>query len=208
MALAELWERVRERVLSRVDRITHTSDRKAAKIRATRRTRPGRVVLVCYGNICRSPYAAAYLRRRLAEGGVEGVDVDSAGLIGPGRPANRQGAAIALERGLDLSGHRSRLFLASDSARADLVLVMTRRQREQLVNEFGVPVERIELLGDFDAEDPPFREIADPYGKSDEVFTRVFLQIERCVDGLCACWTEQAPKCVDERSVTLDDSTS
>lgn len=188
MALAEVWERVREKVLSRVDRVTHTSDRKAAKLRTTRRARPGRVVLVCYGNICRSPYAAAYLRRRLAEAGIKGVDVDSAGLIGPGRPANRQGAAIALERGLDLSGHQSRLFLASESGRADLVLVMTRRQREQLIEQFGVPVERIELLGDFDVEDPPFREIADPYGKSDDEFRRVFTQIERSLDGLRALW--------------------
>lgn len=188
MALAEVWERVREKVLSGVDRVTHTIDRKAAKLRTTRRDRPGRVVFVCYGNICRSPYAAAYLRRRLAEDGLAGVSVDSAGLIGPGRPANQQGTAIALERGLDLSDHRSRLFLASDTGRAELVLVMTRRQREQLIHQFGVRDERIELLGDFDAEDPPFREIADPYGKSDEEFRRVFTQIERSIDGLRALW--------------------
>lgn len=97
--------------------------------------------------------------------------------------------AVAVQRGHDLSGHRSRLFGAADSMRADFVLVMTHRQRAQLVSEFGVRPDRIELLGDFDQEDPPHREILDPYGKSDEVFEDVFSQIDRSVDGLLAAWS-------------------
>ncbi len=191
MALAEVWERVREKVLSRVDRVTHTSDRKAAKLRTTRRARPGRVVLVCYGNICRSPYAAAYLRRRLAEDGIKGVDVDSAGLIGPGRPANEQGAAIALSRGIDLSGHQSKLFHKPDFDQSTLILVMTHNQRATLVRQFGVGPEQIELFGDFDPTDPPHREIRDPYGEPDGVFLEVFAQIERSAEGLSSLMKNQ-----------------
>jgi protein-tyrosine-phosphatase len=74
---------------------------------------------------------------------------------------------------------------------ADLVLVMTHNQRVRLVTEFGVPKERIELLGDFDIEDPPYREILDPYGKSDAVFAEVFSQIDRSIGGLFAAWTPE-----------------
>lgn len=72
---------------------------------------------------------------------------------------------------------------------------MTRAQRQQLLVEFGIPEDRVELLGDFDMEDPPRREIPDPYGKPDEEFRNVFSQIERSVTGLCAIWLmREAPK--------------
>jgi protein-tyrosine phosphatase len=145
---------------------------------------------VCYGNICRSPYAAAYLRRALDAASSDAIAVDSAGLIGPGRPANEQAASIASERGLDLSGHRSRLLVRADAAAADLVLVMTRAQRDLLIRQFGVRADGVELLGDFDTEDPPSRDILDPYGKADEVFRTVFTQIERSIAGLEAVWAD------------------
>jgi len=72
------------------------------------------VVFICYGNICRSPYAAARLRHMLATSGVTGVEVDSAGFVAPGRPADRQAAAIARERGTELGAHWSRLVGEAD----------------------------------------------------------------------------------------------
>lgn len=148
--------------------------------------------MVCYGNICRSPFAAACLRRQLEASGSRLVQVDSAGFIGPGRPANQQGAGIALEFGLDLSNHRSRLIRDTDARHASLLLVMTKAQREQLVSEFGIARNSIELLGDFDTDDPPYREIPDPYGKPDSEFRRVFAQIQRSADGLCSIWAGTA----------------
>ena len=192
MALTDLWRKVVERILSRVDRITHTRDRTRARLRATRRGRPGRIMVTCYGNICRSPYAAACLRQSLDRAGLHDVVVESAGLYGPGRSANEQAAALARTRGIDLGAHQSRLFEESDAARADLVLVMTRRHRTEFMQRFGVPSDRIELLGDFDVDDPPYREIADPYGREPEEFVRVFDQIERAVDGLASGWTGPA----------------
>jgi protein-tyrosine phosphatase len=188
VTVAEGWQRVVEKLHSSIDRLTHTRDRRRAAVRVRRRGPPKRIVIVCYGNICRSPYAAAYLRRKLELIGVHGIEVESAGFIGPDRRANNQAASIALERGLDLSNHRSRLFQRTDAERADLVLAMTRTQRELLIQQFGVTRGQVELVGDFDVEDPPYREILDPYGRSDEEFRRVFLQIERSIEGVCASW--------------------
>ena len=189
MAISDLWRKVVERVLSRVDRVTHTRDRARARLRAARRGRPRRVVVTCYGNICRSPYAAAYLKHRLAQHGIDDVEVDSAGLYGPGRPAHEQAAAVARSRGVSLDDHRSRLFRQAEVAEAELVLVMTRHHRELFLRQFGVPAGRVELLGDFDVADPPYREITDPYGRPEAEFIRVFDQIERSIDGLSAAWT-------------------
>ena len=188
MRLTELWRKSVERILSRVDRLTHTRARARARRRSARRGQPRRIVVTCYGNICRSPYAAATLRRKLDQAGLHDVVVESAGLYGPDRPAHEQAAALARARGLDLGLHRSRLFDESDAADADLVLAMTRSHRGVFIRQFGVPAGRIELLGDFDVDDPPYREIADPYGRDVAEFERVFDQIERAVDGLASGW--------------------
>ncbi len=186
MTLDDAWQRVRDRLWSMADRLTHTRNRRRAVQRARRWARPERILVVCYGNICRSPYAAARLQLQFDQPGLMDIRVDSAGFIGPGRPANSQGAAIALTLGLDLGVHRSKLVNPADLARANLVLVMTRRQREQLLSQFGVEAQRVELLGDFDIEDPPLRDIDDPYGRSDAEFRRVFAQIDRSITGLSA----------------------
>lgn len=69
--------------------------------------------------------AEALLRRRLSAAGVEAT-VSSAGLYEGGRPATAHGVATMAERGLDISGHRSRQLAAELVARADLVIGMAR----------------------------------------------------------------------------------
>lgn len=83
------------------------------------------VLLLCTANQCRSPMAEALLRHRLAAVGVD-ADVSSAGLHPGGRPATPHGVATMADRGLDLSGHRSRQIDAPLLLAADLVIGMTR----------------------------------------------------------------------------------
>ena len=182
----ERWRNLVDRLKSVLDRFTHSRHRRRARARFNRNRRPERVLLVCSGNICRSPYARDYFRAALDRAGIPDVAVESAGFFGPGRPANERGAAIALKRGIDLGDHRSQL-IPSVSGQFDLFLVMTRRHRDDLIGQFSVSRERVALLGDFDLADPPNREIEDPYGRHDEVFEKVFAQIERSIDGLCQC---------------------
>ena len=186
VALGDRWRTIFDSLRSRLDRLTHSRARRRARMRLDRGRLPRRILIICDGNICRSPYAEAYLRRRLQEAGRQDVEVESAGFFGPDRPANQRGSAIAKLRGVDLDNHRSRLIQGVAAPLADLVLVMTRRQRENLIRRFGVSPERVELLGDFDPTDPPRREIPDPYSRSEEFFQEVFGQIERSIQGLCA----------------------
>jgi protein-tyrosine phosphatase len=87
-----------------------------------------KVLMVCLGNICRSPLAAGVLRKKLEDAGVEAV-VDSAGFepyhIGEG-PDERT-ASIASKYGIDLSGHVMRLFSREDFNNYDRIYVMDQR---------------------------------------------------------------------------------
>ena len=90
------------------------------------------ILAVCTGNICRSPMAAALLRERLGARDT-GYLVESAGLLEAGRPASDLAIAIMAERGLDLSGHRSRRLAVDDVQNADLVLGMAREHVREAV---------------------------------------------------------------------------
>ncbi len=85
------------------------------------------LLMVCLGNICRSPTAEAVLRQRLRAHGLhERVEVDSAGTgtWHSGEAADSRSQRHAWRRGYDLSGHRARRVVEADFHRFDLLLAM------------------------------------------------------------------------------------
>jgi protein-tyrosine phosphatase len=139
-----------------------------------------RVLLVCMGNICRSPTAEAVLRQRLAAAGLaEQVDVDSAGTGGwhAGEPPDARAQRHALQRGFDLSKLRARRVLEADFERFDLVLAMDQENLAEL--------ERIKPA-DGRAEVRLFAavEVPDPYHGSAQGFENVLDLIETASDAL------------------------
>lgn len=86
-----------------------------------------RVLMVCMGNICRSPTAEGVLRAKLALAGLAGeIEVDSAGTHAwhAGSPPDPRSIVHALRRGYDLSGQRSRPVAEADFEHFDLILAM------------------------------------------------------------------------------------
>jgi protein-tyrosine phosphatase len=96
------------------------------------------IVVLCTANVCRSPMAAALLARRLAVLGVT-VPVRSAGMIRCGDPPHPEVVSVMASYGIEISSHSSRVALATDLARASLVLAMARDHlRYAVITEPGV----------------------------------------------------------------------
>ena len=98
--------------------------------------------------------AEMLLRRSLVDRGVH-AEVSSAGLWAEiGLPASNGASAAAERLGLDLRAHRSAQLDPSDLARADLVLVMTASQRDELNRLEPGASSKVFVLGDKDIDDP------------------------------------------------------
>lgn len=193
-SIRSLPGRVARRVLTPVrraiDRALHPRRHRAAANAVRERAPIQDVVFVCFGNICRSPYAEVRLRAELEEaGGADGIRVRSIGFLPPGRPSPEVALDAARRRGLDLSEHRSRSISASELREADLVIVMTGKQRRELEWLHGRP-DALQL-GDLDPVPDVDRNIQDPYGKPPELFDEVFARIDRAVDALAGLLLER-----------------
>lgn len=84
---------------------------------------PSRVLIVCMGNICRSPTAEAILRSQLAKAGLQ-VEVDSAGTedYHVGAAPDSRSISHARRRGYELAGLRARQVNSGDFSTFDLIL--------------------------------------------------------------------------------------
>lgn len=169
-------------------RLRHLPDR---ALHARRRTRLGarladgervqRVVILCHGNICRSPFAEAVLR-----GTLDGrpIEVVSGGFLPAGRESPAAAVAAAARRGIALAAHRSRAVHTIPWRRGDLWVVMDPGQRRRAIFDFGVPAADVVLLGDFDPAPIETRAIPDPIERPDAVYDAAYARIERCVGAL------------------------
>ena len=137
-----------------------------------------RVLVLCHGNICRSPFA----ERLLAERG-RALQVTSAGLAAAdGDPADPTARRVAESFGISLEEHRSRRVTGDDLEAADLVLVMQGSQAQAVRALSRSARERTRLLGDFLAGRP--YGLSDPWGFGEDVFAESFGRISRAVERL------------------------
>jgi protein-tyrosine phosphatase len=137
-----------------------------------------RILIVCYGNICRSPFAEALLKRSLREARLERFIVRSAGVgAQPGTPAARGAVESAEQRGLDLTPHRARRLTAAMAREADILIAMD----EVVEEEIAI------LAGDLAVTLWP---VDDPYGGPRESYERaaeaIAVHVARFVDALRA----------------------
>lgn len=157
------------------DRLLHGVRHRAALRRLRRRERPRSILVVCQGNICRSPYLAAVLQRELRD-----VEVRSAGFIGPGRPVPTAALHAGAQRGQNLADFRSRLITSDEVRSADLVITMDAAQAARLRRDLLLAPDRLVVAGDLDRHPAPTRAIRDPWSQRPEVFDATFERLERC----------------------------
>jgi protein-tyrosine phosphatase len=90
------------------------------------------ILVLCTGNVCRSPMAELLLRDQLAQRGVD-ARVSSAGILPGGQPASEEVVELLDQRGIDATEHRSRQVTAEMVGDADLVLGMARMHVREAV---------------------------------------------------------------------------
>ncbi len=145
---------------------------------------PGRILVVCIGNVCRSPMAECVLRERLRG---RSVAVESAGLAAlVGQPIDPLAASVLAERGMSADSHVARQVDASMVRAADLVLVMEKKQvlaMHALTEEaFGKTFPLGKPVGALD--------IPDPFRRRRGEFEHVYRMIEVAVQGWCGVFSE------------------
>jgi protein-tyrosine phosphatase len=141
-----------------------------------------KILVVCMGNICRSPTGEAVLRAKAKEQGIN-IAIDSAGTIGyhQGNPPDPRSKLAGEKRGYSFKGIRSRKVVAHDFDEFDLILAADRANLADLV---AICPERHQhklqlFLADLDIES---KEIPDPYYGGDNGFELVLDLIEQACE--------------------------
>jgi len=142
---------------------SRTPGSRSEPLRVEERVAVQRILLVCRGNTCRSPMAAALLRQRAARhAALQHVTVDSAGLAAPtGEAASPDAVQVMGRRGIALGAHRARQVDAALVEHADLILTMTPEHVSRLCERFPNAAGKAVTLGDYAGKSEA---IPDPIG--------------------------------------------
>jgi len=145
------------------------------------------VLMVCTGNICRSPTAEVVLRQKVEQAGLgDRVHVASAGTSDyhVGSPADERSAHHARLRGYDLSGHRAQQVRPQHFTQYDLVLAMDHGHLGLLEGDCPAQHQgKLRRLMEF-APAGLADEVADPYYGGEQGFETVLDHIEAACDGV------------------------
>lgn len=138
-------------------------------------SRVERLVFVCMGNICRSPYAQVVA----VEGRVPAVSAGLRAQIGAG--ANADAIRNANLRGIDLTGHVARRIEELNISSTDLLIGMEPPQAQRLwrTKEVRESKAQVTLMGIWNKPQTPY--IADPFGCGDDYFQICYSRIDRGV---------------------------
>ena len=144
-----------------------------------------KILVVCLGNICRSPAAEAAIRREAAAAGIE-VEVDSAGTGSwhVGESPHPESVAAGARAGLEITG-RARKFNPVDFDRYDMILVMDKSNLNDLM-EMSPSKEaqaKIRLFRTFDPHTDQ-EEVPDPWGGPEEGYDETIRIVTAAARGL------------------------
>ena len=138
------------------------------------------ILIVCVGNICRSPIAECLLQQKIKKRGMD-TRVSSAGLgalVGQG--AEEYAIEVMQENYIDGTAHRARQLNNEMVKQNELILVMEHWQQKEIESLYPYARGRVHLLGKWGET-----EISDPYKKPKQAFIETFKKINQACDEWC-----------------------
>ncbi|MCC7453707.1 MAG: low molecular weight phosphotyrosine protein phosphatase [Crocinitomix sp.] len=143
-----------------------------------------KVLMVCLGNICRSPIAEGILRHKAAERGLA-IEVDSAGTSSfhAGNPPDLRMMITARKNGIDITDLRSRLFVKEDFQNFDLIFAMDQSNERNILSlaENDEDRQKVKLI--LNEIDPTSNsQVPDPYYGGDHGFQVVIDLLDKAID--------------------------
>ena len=148
--------------------------------------RPIGILMVCLGNICRSPMAEGVLRARLEEAGLGSrVRVDSAatGTSHVGHPPDERAIACAARNGVDISAQRARRLLAEDFDEFDVILCADRTiLHDARIRKPRTAHAQVELMLEWSGAGK--KDVPDPYYGSQRDFDQAWKLVEKVAAGV------------------------
>ncbi|MCC6282227.1 MAG: low molecular weight phosphotyrosine protein phosphatase [Saprospiraceae bacterium] len=134
-----------------------------------------KILMVCLGNICRSPLAEGIMKQKAVENGLEwAVDSAGTGSWHMGQLPDRRSIAIARKKGIDISDQRARQFQTIDFERFDIIFVMDTQNQSDVLRLASNEKDREKVALILDQTYPGQRKsVPDPY-YDDNGFEEVF----------------------------------
>lgn len=130
-----------------------------------------KILIVCVGNICRSPTAQIILQQKLPSRAISSAGIEA--LVG--HDLDNNAASILVAKGYGSQKHTARQLNRNLVNEADLVLVMEKSHQALIMQKYPDASGKIILFGRWQEN----VDITDPYRKGSEVFNYVFDQIEK-----------------------------
>ena len=139
-----------------------------------------RILVVCTGNICRSPMAEGLFRSRSgADDRLSGscITIKSAGIAAlVDEPAAELAVEVMKTVGVDISNHLARQIDSKLVTWSDLILVAEKKHRNVLMRRYPSSTGKVLRIGEFDDI-----EISDPYGGAKSAFIETLGILDKCV---------------------------
>ncbi|MCF7561704.1 low molecular weight phosphotyrosine protein phosphatase [Sabulilitoribacter multivorans] len=141
-----------------------------------------KILMVCLGNICRSPLAEGILKSKLSK---DSFTVDSAGTANYhiGNPPDKRSIAVAKKYGIDISNLKGRQFNASDFDAFDLIYVMDESNFKNVIkiarNDEDIAKVKFILNEVYPNQN---YDVPDPYYGGDEGFENVYKMLDEACD--------------------------
>ena len=140
-----------------------------------------RILIVCTGNICRSPMAEGLLRDRLRRHQLsDSVVVASRGTFAlDGRAASHLAIAVLADHSIDITDHVAVTITPDEMRKSDLILVMTEEHRRSIFYLAPEVLHKVLLMSELAGE---HFDVADPYTQPREMYERTYETLQWCLD--------------------------